>query len=110
MHKIVRISSFSGKEKELSQFVFTFLSDKGIDCVREKNNVIAYSKTIMLISPPLCLTLILTQSSQAGTIHLIHFLHQFRMIEFGVLEVMMRSFCSIFDRDFSLFQKLPSSI
>ncbi len=55
LHKIVRISSFSGKEKELSQFVFTFLSDKGIDCVREKNNVIAYSKDYNANKPTLML-------------------------------------------------------
>ncbi|OFY40060.1 MAG: acetylornithine deacetylase [Bacteroidetes bacterium GWF2_40_14] len=55
LHKLVRIVSYSGEENMAAQFVFNYLSDKGTDCVKVKNNVIAYSRDFKPSRPTLML-------------------------------------------------------
>ncbi|MFA5850146.1 MAG: M20/M25/M40 family metallo-hydrolase [Bacteroidales bacterium] len=55
LHKLVRIVSYSGEENMAAQFVFNYLSDKGADCVKVKNNVIAYSRDFKPSRPTLML-------------------------------------------------------
>jgi len=55
LRKLVSITSYSGGENEASQFLFNFLSEKGVDCVRVKNNIIAYSKDYNATKPTLML-------------------------------------------------------
>lgn len=55
LQKLVRIVSYSGEENMAAQFVFNYLSDKGADCVKLKNNVIAYSRDFKPSRPTLML-------------------------------------------------------
>lgn len=55
LHKIVRIASFSGEEKEVSMFILNYLNEKGVDCIKVKNNLIAYSKDYNASRPTLML-------------------------------------------------------
>lgn len=55
LRKIVRITSYSGEENEVSLYLLNFLSEKGVDCVRIKNNVVAYSKDFNASKPTLML-------------------------------------------------------
>ncbi|MEN6618217.1 MAG: M20/M25/M40 family metallo-hydrolase [Rikenellaceae bacterium] len=55
LQKIVRIASYSGEENMVSQFLLNFLSEKGADCTKIKNNIIAYSKDYSASKPTLML-------------------------------------------------------
>ena len=55
LRKLVSITSYSGQESEASQYLFNFLSEKGVDCARIKNNIIAYSKDYNATKPTLML-------------------------------------------------------
>lgn len=55
LRKIVRISSYSGEENEVSLLVLNYLSEKEVDCIRIKNNIVAYSKDYDASKPTLML-------------------------------------------------------